>query len=165
MEIEVLDADRWDLLRCARLMALRDTPTAFLGNYAVEAGRSESEWRETFGGSTWIVAREHDDVVGLARSLRDTDAPAQRHIESVWVAPQRRRAGILRAILEFILQAEHDVGTWLVWVIQGHVIDGTTTAIAVYQRLGFEPTGERQPLPDGSGRIEELLELRRAPAP
>lgn len=165
MHIEVLDADEWEVLRCARLTALRDTPTAFLGDHASESVRSESEWRATFNGSKWIVAREQRDVVALARSLKDTDAPAQRHIESVWVAPRHRRAGVLRAVLEFILQTEQDVDVWLMWVIKGHVIDGTTTARAVYERLGFESTGECQPLPDGSGRIEELLELKQIPRP
>lgn len=163
MDIEVLDADQWELLSEARLEALEESPTAFLSSYRTVRSWREPQWRGTFRRARWIVAREGARIVGMAHSLQVPDRPAdERHIESVWVSPQHRRAGILTAIITFLLCAEAGVHDWLVWVIEGNTIDGDITAREIYERLGFESTGERQPLPDSSGRIEERLKLQRA---
>jgi ribosomal protein S18 acetylase RimI-like enzyme len=61
----------------------------------------------------------------------------------------------MRAMLAFLTEEEPTVQDWLVWVI-----DSNTSARAVYEKLGFEPIGERQPLPDNSGRREEHLRLK-----
>lgn len=89
------------------------------------------------------------------RALSSTDRRTDgRHLESVWVDPLHRRSGVLRAILRYLADLEPDVRTWMAWVL-----DGNDEARAAYERLGFESTGERQPLTDAPRRVEERLRL------
>ena len=73
----------------------------------------------------------------------------------MWVEPGHRRTGALRALLLYLTELEPDVDDWLLWVL-----DGNAEALAVYKRLGFEPTGESQLLKDASGRAEVRLRLK-----
>jgi L-amino acid N-acyltransferase YncA len=154
MEILTLGPDDWEPLRSVRLEALRDAEAAFVSSVD-EALSSEGEWRSRFENSIWVVARDGDDMVGLARSLRVADRPvSERHVESVWVARRHRRSGITRALVQQLAELERRDGVTelRVWVIQGN-----DSARRVYERLGFESTGEVKQLDDGSGRVEERL--------
>ena len=156
MELGVLGADEWQILRDVRLRALKDSPGAYFSDYEVEASWTEASWRSSFGQSQWIVARDREQVIGVARSVRVDGRPAdERHVESVWVDPNARRTGVLRAILRHATEVEPEVTDWLVWVV-----DDNVQALSVYDHLGFRLTGERQPLVDGSGRTEIRLRFR-----
>jgi L-amino acid N-acyltransferase YncA len=155
MEIVTLGPDDWELLKSVRLQALRDAQAAFLSSVDVEALSSEGEWRARFENSIWVVARDGDDIVGLARSLRVADRPAsERHVESVWVAPRHRRSGMTRTLVQQLAELERRAGVTelRVWVIRGN-----DSARRAYLRLGFESTGEVKQLDDGSARVEERL--------
>lgn len=156
MELRALDADDWQLLRDVRLRALKDSPAAYLADYEDEESWPEANWRRRFAGSLWVVAQEGDRVFGLARAVRvDERPPDERHFESVWVDPGDRGTGALRAMLRYLEDAEPRITDWLVWVLNDNV-----PARKVYERLGFHPTGERQPLADGSGRSEIRFRFR-----
>jgi ribosomal protein S18 acetylase RimI-like enzyme len=153
LELAVLGADDWPIAREVRLRALKDSPTAYLADYEAEVTVGEDGWRERFTRMRWVVAREEQRVIGLASSVRVAGRPSyERHIESVWVDPRYRRHGVLRAVLGHLSVADPGVTEWRVWVL-----DTNTVAREVYDRLGFSPTGERQLLPDGSGRGEIRL--------
>ena len=114
-----------------------------------------------FDAATWIVARNADDVVGLARSVGDPARPWTRHVESIWVAPTHRRRGVCRALLSALADTERRMGVTdlLIWVLEDN--HGAERA---YEALGFEPTGEQQFLPTLE-RFERRLRLdvRRRP--
>lgn len=153
MDVEVLAGDDWKVLQDVRLRALEDSPAAFLAK--AETSWGEAEWRATALEGAWIIARSGDQVIGVVRSVRVDDRPTdERHLESIWVDPLHRRSGVLRAILCYLAELEPDVHTWMVWVL-----DGNDEARAAYERLGFESTGERQPLRDAPRRVEERLRL------
>ncbi|MEU8225930.1 GNAT family N-acetyltransferase [Kribbella sp. NPDC048915] len=153
MELALLGADDWPIAREVRLRALKDSPSAYLADYEDEVAVGEDGWRERFTRMRWVVARDAARIIGLASSVRvEGRPPSERHIESVWVDPRYRRTGILRAVLAELAAVEPDVTEWRVWVL-----DTNTVARAVYERLGFDPTGERQLLADGSGRFETRL--------
>ncbi|MFI5692161.1 GNAT family N-acetyltransferase [Kribbella sp. NPDC051586] len=153
MELATLDADDWPLAREVRLRALKDSPSAYISEYEDEVSVDESAWRERFTRMRWVVARDEARIIGMASSVRVVSRPPyERHIESVWVDPRHRRTGVLRAILTHLGAVEPDVSEWRVWVL-----DTNWIAQQVYDRLGFRPTGERQPLSDGSGRLEIRL--------
>jgi ribosomal protein S18 acetylase RimI-like enzyme len=145
LELELLTPLDWDVLRAARLYALLDSPDAFTSSYARELTWQGSEWQRLLNSATWIVARDNQHVVvGLAKSTRDPERPACRHIESAWVAPTHRQRGILRALLQSLIELERQRGVtdFLLWVLEEN-----HSAQSAYQALGFEPTGERQFLP------------------
>ncbi|GAA2821452.1 GNAT family N-acetyltransferase [Kribbella solani] len=149
----MLGSDDWPIAREVRLRALKDSPSAYLSVYEDEVAVGEEGWRERFTRMRWVVARHESRIVGLASSVQVADRPQyERHIESVWVDPRHRRTGVLREILAYLAAIDPGVTEWRVWVL-----DTNTLAQQVYDRLGFCPTGERQPLADGSGRREIRL--------
>jgi GNAT superfamily N-acetyltransferase len=153
LNVEILAPTEWKILRDVRLRALKDSPSAFVSSYEVEAPWTEVHWRRRFDGALWVVARRGQRIVGLARSVRVQGRPAEeRHLESVWVEPGHRKTGVTRALLRFLTEQDPGVREWLVWVL-----DGNPDARHVYVRLGFVATGERQVL--ASGRGEERLRL------
>ncbi|MEU4193140.1 GNAT family N-acetyltransferase [Kribbella sp. NPDC026611] len=153
MELALLGAEYWRLLRDVRLRALKDSPAAYISEYQVESTWGEAEWRARFRYRHWVVVRRGGAIIGLASSVRvDDRPPLERHIESVWVDPRYRRTGVLRAMLAYLGAVEPDVTDWRIWVL-----DTNEIARKVYDRLGFTPTGEQQPLEDGSGRFEIRL--------
>ncbi|MGW7682137.1 GNAT family N-acetyltransferase [Kribbella sp. NPDC054772] len=153
----MLGTEDWPIAREVRLRALKDSPSAYMSEYEDEVIVGEDGWRERFTRMRWVVARHESRIVGLASSVRVAGRPAdERHIESVWVDPRYRRTGVLRAILRQLAAADPDVTEWRVWVL-----DTNTVAQEVYDRLGFCPTGERQPLRDGTGRREIRLRASR----
>ena len=150
LDLQLLSPVDWRILRAARLRALQDSPHAFLSRYDNELRLSDWEWRRMFDASIWVVARETDDVVGLARSVGEPTRPWTRHVESIWVAPTHRRRGVFRGLLDALAEVEREMGVTelLLWVLEDN-----HDAQRAYETLGFEPTGERQYLPD-LGRFE-----------
>jgi ribosomal protein S18 acetylase RimI-like enzyme len=156
IDVRPLSAMEWPQLRMARLRALQESPEAFISEYERESGWSKREWLAMFESALWVVARNGGRIVGLARSSREAAQPWQRHVESVWVEPHFRRRGITRRLIEGLIVGERGAGVseLVIWVIEGN-----DRARRAYERFGFKPTGERQPLP-GGGRGEERLLLR-----
>ena len=161
LNLQLLSRVDWRVLKEVRLRALQDSPHAFMSCYVSELRLSDWEWRRMFDAATWIVARNADDVVGLARSVGDPARPWTRHIESIWVAPTHRRRGVCRALLSALADTERQMGVTdlLIWVLEDN--HGAERA---YEALGFEPTGEQQFLP-ALERFERRLRLdvRRRP--
>jgi GNAT superfamily N-acetyltransferase len=155
LDLQLLSPVDWRVLKEVRLRALQDSPHAFMSCYDNELRLSDWEWRRMFEASTWIVAREADDVVGLARSVGDPARPWTRHVESIWVAPTHRRRGVFRALLYAVAEMERGLGVTdlLLWVLEDN-----HNAQRAYETLGFEPTGESQFLPD-LGRFERRFRL------
>ena len=155
LNLDLLAPADWRVLRTARLQALLDSPAAFASRYDYESTWGEAEWRCLFDTATWIVAREAHKVIGLASSVGEPELPSARHLESIWVAPTHRRHGVFRHLLHALAELEHQVGVTdlLLWVLEDN-----HDAMRTYEALGFEPTGERQPLP-AFGRFERRLRL------
>jgi len=159
LDVDVLAADDWQTLRRVRLRALEESPDAYLSTYDLEVKWSESEWRRSFVEALWVRVVTEGRIVGLAHAIRVAGRPVdERHLECVWVDPDHRGAGVLRAVVEFLIKTEPDVREWRVWII-----DGNSRARGSYEHLGFELTGERQLLPDESGRYERRLKLLPVP--
>ncbi|MFI5732351.1 GNAT family N-acetyltransferase [Kribbella sp. NPDC051587] len=156
MELRLLAADEWQQLREVRLLALKDSPTAFLADYDREEALEEQDWRLRFVGSQWFTAWKDNRIIGLARVLTVDDRPAdERHIESVWVDPEYRQMGVLRNLLRYVVEQAPAVNDWMLWVL-----DDNDQALEVYKRLGFSEIDDRQALTDGSGRDEIHLRYR-----
>jgi GNAT superfamily N-acetyltransferase len=155
LEFQLLTPGDWRLLREARLEALRESPHAFMSTYAHESTWGEAQWRRAFEGAIWIVAHDAESVIGLAASVREPKRSATRHVESVWVTPRHRLRGVSRALIHELAEVERRMGVYelLLWVLEDN-----RDAQRAYRALGFQPTGERQPLPV-LGRFERRLRL------
>jgi GNAT superfamily N-acetyltransferase len=155
LNLDMLAPADWQVLRAARLRALLDSPHAFTSNFAREYDWGESEWRPMFDAATWVVAREAETVIGLARSVAEPWQPSMRNLESIWVAPTHRRRGVFRALLHHLADVNDRMGVTdlMLWVLEDNY-----DAQRAYEALGFHPTGERQFLPP-FGRFERRLRL------
>jgi ribosomal protein S18 acetylase RimI-like enzyme len=155
LDLQMLSPVDWRVLKEVRLRALQDSPHAFMSCYDTEILLSDLEWRRMFDASTWIVAREANAVVALARSVGDPMRPWTRHVESIWVAPTHRRRGVFRGLLYALAEVERERGITdlLLWVMEDN-----HDAQRAYETVGFEPTGESQFLPD-LGRFERRFRL------
>ncbi len=138
--------DDWPALREIRLAALQDAPDAFASTHAKEETLDESAWRARIarGGSFLAYVQEisASEPVGLVGGY-ETE-PGSVGLISMWVRPQARGHGVGEALIAAVLdwaQARHARSVHL-WVTEVN-----KPARRLYERCGFLPTGERQPLP------------------
>jgi ribosomal protein S18 acetylase RimI-like enzyme len=155
VDVRLLSPDEWQVAREARLAALRNAPESLLPRQPHESSWTEESWRRSCETGLWAVAEDADLIIGLARLAREYPAA---HVESVWTHPGHRRRGVASALVRELVAVERKRGPGdvFVWVIQPN-----PAALRLYMSLGFEPTGELQPL-DGLGRVEERLRLSGA---
>jgi ribosomal protein S18 acetylase RimI-like enzyme len=154
--IRILSEDDWMLLRQVRLQALQDSPRAFASSYHKEAGFTEQQWRVIIRHDLqWFAAFVRTEPVGVVAARSGPDiSPGERYVESMWVAPGHRSAGIAGELMSKLTETVHAEGahTLFLWVL-----DGNDIAREIYLKLGFTYTGDRQTLPIYPNRIEERM--------
>jgi ribosomal protein S18 acetylase RimI-like enzyme len=135
------------IFREARLHALQESPDAFSSSYASEALLTETDWFariDRLNGELGIgfLAMDGDTVCGIVAGLLDQDDPGQADLISMWVAPDYRRRGIGRKLVDAVL-------AWAtacaVRVVRLMVTCDNEAAIDLYQSVGFALTGIVKP--------------------
>jgi GNAT superfamily N-acetyltransferase len=158
--VREVQADEWELLRDVRLAALREAPSAFGSTYAREAPFTEQQWRDRLSSRavTFVAFTEvpgSREPVGLAGVYEEEAGTAE--VVSMWVRPTARGLGVGQALVEasadWAKARHHD--TLYLWVTETN-----GAARGLYERFGFTPTGERQPLPSNPSLQE--IRMRRA---
>ncbi|GEA88746.1 GNAT family N-acetyltransferase [Cellulomonas cellasea] len=148
-----LDEDDWERLAEIRLRALRSDPEAFASSLAREELFREQHWRMRLRSSPWwLVTEEGSEAVGLACLIEEPGSPStDRHVVALWVAPEARRRGVGTALLDAVEREALGAGaeTLSLWVREDNA-----AALRLYDGLGFEPTGERHPVPGHDGLVE-----------
>jgi ribosomal protein S18 acetylase RimI-like enzyme len=156
----------WQLLRDLRLRSLNDAPEAFGQRYAEAAAQSDDEWRSNARASSagsrriWFIARDAESgaEIGLVQGRRRPEADCL--LFSMWVAPEARRSGAGRALVDAVSDwARAWGGTRVVlWVL------GTNEpALRFYERIGFRLLAEG---PDAeSGRAYGAFAMERPIGP
>lgn len=150
--------DEWERVRELRLRALADAPGAFGSTLARERESAEADWRawvSGWEGSTNAMAvAEVDGVwIGMAVGSRTGEEPGA-HLYGMWVEPDRRRDGVGANLVHAVLGWASSWGAGS--VILG-VTEGNDGAVGFYEHLGFEDTGERHPLREGSELVVRVL--------
>ena len=158
--IERAAADDWRRVREIRLRALEDSPTAFASRLDHERDRPEAFWRGRLeeAGSATFLALESEEAVGLVTVFLDDDDPGSAHLVSMWVAPDHRRRGVGRQLIEAVLgwAREERAERVKLWVTETNEAAGR-----LYREMGFVETGARQPLPSDPSLAER--EMARPP--
>lgn len=157
------------LLRGIRLAALQDSPSAFASTYDQEVARTDEEWTARAhvgaGGSERAIffAESDGETVGLVGGLRDHPGAGRVDLVSMWVAPTARRHGVAAALVTAVLEwavatAATDVALW--------VTELNAPAQALYESMGFVPTGAKQPLPSDPsiGEFELVVAVTHSPS-
>ena len=163
MEVRETHAADWEALRRLRLRALADAPRAFASTLEAELAFPDDVWRRRAGddpGSATFIASEDGADIGLARIFAEPDPPGRAHIVSMWVDPGHRRRGVARTLIDRAVRwaTEHRADEVILWVA-----DQNAAARRLYERIGFRPTGERQPLPSDPAQGESLMRLHLPP--
>lgn len=142
--------DRADA-RDVRLRALADAPGAFASTLEREQGFDDAEWHRRVTTNAWFLARADGATVGLACGIPEPDDDTGRHLVGMWVEPAFRGRGLSDLLVAAVMAwARREGAEFLaLWVV-----DGNDRALGFYERLGFEETGERQPVP-GRPDVEE----------
>jgi GNAT superfamily N-acetyltransferase len=141
VEVTRIKADEWPVLRELRLRSLLDAPEAFGQRYENAESEPESEWRSAARASAagdrraWFLARADDPAateIGLVQARRRP--PSDCLVFSMWVAPEARRGGVGKELIESVATwARGWGGTRIVlWVFGAN--EG---ALRFYERLGF----------------------------
>jgi GNAT superfamily N-acetyltransferase len=163
MPIRAATEDEWERIRDLRLRALRDAPDAYGSTYEREAEETEQGWRGWVRGwdgaddQALFVSEEDDGWNGLALGVRWRAHPDLANLYAMWVAPDARRAGRGRALVEAVRAWAAERGASTLHLC---VTDSNEGAATMYERCGFVPTGERSPLREGSAL--EAVHLERA---
>ncbi|MFL6185941.1 MAG: GNAT family N-acetyltransferase [Actinomycetes bacterium] len=159
MEVRQARAADWETLRELRLRALADAPDAFASTLQQETAFPEQVWRQRAEGgaaSVNFIAYEGGAGIGMAAIFAVANTPGRMHLVGMWVDPQHRRRGVAQALVERAVRwaEERQASEVLLWVA-----DHNVPARMLYERVGFQPTGERQPLPSNPVLTESLLRL------
>jgi ribosomal protein S18 acetylase RimI-like enzyme len=164
VEIRRIRADEGPILMRVRLLSLLDAPYAFRATYTDSIQRPAEHWAQRAaaaaagGTSAVFVAMANDEPVAIAGAFQPEDDPRARQVFGVWVEPALRGQGLGRRMVETVVSWADGVGAdrTELWVSESN-----TPAVELYESLGFEDTGVRQPLPSDVTVIERKL-VRRA---
>jgi len=95
-----------DRLREIRLRSLATDPEAFGATFEGDASRPLDWWErgarrsERGGQRTFVVVDDEDRWLGMALVRPDDESPGDAVINAMWIAPEARRQGMGRALLE-----------------------------------------------------------------
>ncbi len=136
------------------------------GNATFEPAAPEWEqWSRMRSDYPAVVARTPDgEVIGWAALTPVSPRPVYRGVGaiSIYVAPERARRGVGRALLEALLDAAESAGFW---TLEAGIFPENTASIALHESCGFRFVGLRErvgQMPDGRWR-DVLLYERRSP--
>lgn len=150
----------WRTVREVRLAALADAPFAFGSTYERERGFTERDWRKRFAAdSVTLVAWLDGQPVGIAGGIPTGDEDGGIDLVSMWVHPTARGRGLGEALVSAVARwaAQRDALALALWVTETNA-----PARRLYDRCGFVPTGERQPLPHDRSLTEIRMSRRFA---
>lgn len=154
-------ADEGPVLKAVRLAALLDSPSAFASSHAAEVHEPDGHWasRASLGaagrhGVTYF-AIAGTSMVGMVSAYRPDPVGSSIELVSMWVSPAHRGAGIAAELVRAVLGWANGTGATTVdlWVTRGN-----EAAVRLYEAVGFERTGEYQPLP--SDPCKDELRMR-----
>jgi GNAT superfamily N-acetyltransferase len=145
-----LGPDDWEISRQVRLTALAEAPYAFMSTLAREQRFDEQVWRQRLGSpaAATFLAWVDGEPAGTAAGKIDDPAdeftvPGSWQIVGMWVDPRARGTGVADQLIDHVTShaREHGATAATLWVTEGNA-----RARAFYQRMGFVPTGARQPV-------------------
>jgi GNAT superfamily N-acetyltransferase len=154
--------DEWRLYRDLRLRALADSPDSFGSTYAREASRAERDWKErltvgvTSPGQLPVLALIDDVPAGLAWGRVDDNDSTLAELFQVWVAPDSRRKGVGRQLIDAVIEWAQSLG---VHILRLGVTPSHPAALQLYRQAGFVFTGKPEPLRLGSSVLCHPMHL------
>ena len=161
-QVRRLGPDDWEISRRVRLTALADAPYAFMSTLAREQRFDEQIWRQRLSSPTaatflaWVDGAPAGTATGKIDDPDDQfTVPGSWQLVGMWVDPLARGTGVADRLIEAVAghAREHGASSVTLWVTEINA-----RAKAFYQRIGFVPTGTRQPVrEDEPDHMEEQM--------
>ncbi|GAB3438273.1 GNAT family N-acetyltransferase [Phycicoccus ginsengisoli] len=152
-----VDGSTWRNYRDVRLAMLQDAPRAFGTTYAEAAARSDEEWRRMVAQSHTWLALDGDRPLGSVARFRLPDQPGDECVlVGMWVDPAARGRGVGERLVRTVLDSAVAEGLSRVLLEVAHE---NAPARALYQRIGFVPTGRTSVMPHDPTITELEMEL------
>jgi ribosomal protein S18 acetylase RimI-like enzyme len=148
-----ITAEDWALARAIRLRALANAPDAFARTFDEELAMPDARWQERALAneeglsSAGFFAVCEDVECGLAVGVWCAGDPPIVELNALWVAPEARRSGAGRALIDAVCDWARRRGAARVDL---EVTESSLAALALYQAQGFDAMpglrgcGERQ---------------------
>jgi len=161
--IRTIAPEEWKTYKHLRLRALADSPDAFGRTLAEEQDRSDAEWYDWLAkaaDSRWnlpLMAEIDGKPVGLAWGRIEQSNPDLANLYQMWVTPGSRCHGIGQMLLETVITWARQMNANF---LELDVTCRDSSAMRLYQRLGFETVGQPQPLRPGSEFLCQDLRLK-----
>jgi ribosomal protein S18 acetylase RimI-like enzyme len=160
MEVRRLRADEWERYRAWRLAMLHEAPYAFGTTFAQASAFPDDEWRERVtrmatSDETVMYVAEHDGAWHACAGCYVEDGVP--NVFGVWTHPDHRGRGAASRCVEAAVTWAREQGYDEIRLM---ATDTNTTAIRLYERLGFTPNGVTEPLPSDPSLMESEYALR-----
>jgi len=139
-------------LRSIRLRALQDAPGAFGSTFDEACARPMDDWMEQAMRLPTFVAVADGLDVAMVRCVRDKDNLDTAWLLSMWVAPEVRRTGLGRELVDLVIAWARDNNIRRIVL---DVADANAPAIALYDAMGFRPNGKAGSMPPPRDHITE----------
>jgi len=94
-------------------------------------------WFQHFTGTSWVAEDPGGRIVGFLIGFVSPDRPAEAYIHMVGASPDRRRAGLGRALYERFIE---DVRAHGVQCIHAVTWPGNRVSVGFHRALGFTPS-------------------------
>jgi ribosomal protein S18 acetylase RimI-like enzyme len=140
VSVRRIEAEDWALARALRLRALADAPDAFARTLDEELAMPEARWRERAQAnelgvsSAGFFALYAGGACGLAVGVWCAGETPSVELNALWVAPEARRTGAGRALIEAVCDWARERGAARVEL---EVTATSLAAQALYRALGF----------------------------
>jgi len=159
IDIQQLSLDDVERLRAIRLTALQDAPQAFTTTFQQMEALSPEGWLKQLTSLTTFVAVVDGIDSGMVRGTPNPDDDSSADLISLWVAPQARGRGVGEALIDAVITWARSEG-YTRLVLEAGIEN--RSAVALYTRKGFKPTGKMGHLPPPREHVKEqemVLEL------
>ena len=141
--VRPLRVEDWERYRSVRLVALEESPDAFVASHDDEAAQDEEFWRLRMQRSTRLLAECDGEPVGIASVGSADEQPEAAQLFGLWVRPEARGTGVATELVRAGARSAAEAGKrqLLYWV-------GTDNgrAVAFASGFGFRPTAQRRPM-------------------
>jgi ribosomal protein S18 acetylase RimI-like enzyme len=160
MVIRPIRPDEWRDLRDLRLRALQDAPDAYGSTFDEEVVDPDEAWQRRANRPDGIMVVAVDETLGYVGMA--SGGPAWEGLDGaalygMWVDPAVRGQGVGAALIGVIASWAQAAGYDRLGL---GVTIGNDAAARLYERLGFEDTGQRHPLRAGTDLTIRVLATR-----
>lgn len=157
--IRAIRSDEWRRWRETRLRMLRDDADFFATRYDDMVREPDQTWRDWVADATagddktLFVAEDGDAWLGVVGAFVRIN-PLEVQLISMWVDPAARGRGVARALIRAVARWSLGRGSARVVLF---VQEANTPARKLYERAGFELTGDSAPAAAGRSAFKLVL--------